>query len=54
MDAAAEKPGLRLRDALGAIVRGDLQAANNAAPSLSFTVVVLTVTLAFAVAYALW
>lgn len=54
MRPSAAKPESGLGEALAAIGRGDLRAASNASPTLAFAIVVLAVTLAFAVAYAAW
>jgi hypothetical protein len=51
---SAAKPEPGLSEALAAIGRGDLRAASHASPTLAFAIVVLGVTLAFAVAYAAW
>lgn len=54
LQPSAAKSELRLAEALAAIGRGELRAASSASPTLAFAIVVLGVTLAFAVAYAAW
>jgi len=54
MQPSAAKSESGLGEALAALGRGDLKAASSASPTLAFAIVVLGVTLTFAVAYAAW